>query len=576
MPVKKQKKLTEKQTAEMDEEAKIYIEWQQSPITFIEKAWHLTPQPILPEYRKEVKQYIKDLELEKIEPKHYIKDYDPNKYESNKNKQLFVRGKHITWQQHLILLAFERRIKGKGSRKISISSGNGIGKSCTAAWIILWFLYTHPYAQIGCTSPSESQMFDVLWKECAVWLNRAPELVKGKFEWQSKYILINDSDDDKREKDHRWFARAKTARKENPEALSGLHGTNVLILVDEASAVPDEIFDHARGAMSEKTAIQFMISNPTRLLGYFARSHDDKHSKASYQTFTFSSLDSPVVDEEFLDEFDDKTLEDDAFRVFVLGLFPKEDQVDSDGFAPIFSKDSLIQIPVPNDHELSNKFFISKPILGIDPSGAGTDKAIFVVRDAFKAIIIKAVDETNETKLAAIALSIMDRFKVAEEDVYIDQFGVGAKTCVKLAKLGKNINGIDVGDKCEDDEDHEKYINIRARNYYGRLRPWILKGGELVSNKLWEQEWSSNRYARATEQNSRIKVMSKKRMAKLKIKSPNAMDALMLTFCNDDDAPTARLLTPADQDNMAHSNIDQMDNNNDNNNPLTDSIHSPI
>ena len=38
------------------------------------------------------------------------------------------------------------------------------------------------------------------------------------------------------------FAVARTSRRESPEALQGFHSDNMLILVDEASGVPDVVF----------------------------------------------------------------------------------------------------------------------------------------------------------------------------------------------------------------------------------------------------------------------------------------------------------------------------------------------
>ena len=105
-------------------------------------------------------------------------------------------------------------------------------------------------------------MYDVLWKELVKWLKLMPEQIQGLYEWSNTYIRV-------KERPETWFARAKTARKEAPEALAGVHGDYVMFVIDEASGVPEEIFNTAEGALTSSDILVIMISNPTRLIGYF-------------------------------------------------------------------------------------------------------------------------------------------------------------------------------------------------------------------------------------------------------------------------------------------------------------------
>ena len=125
----------------------------------------------------------------------------------------FIKGKHVTKHQVALLEAVETAMKDKAPRRISVSSGHGCGKSCCLSWLILWFLFCYKEAQIPCTAPTSEQMNDVLWKELAKWLNRMPDWARQKYEWTYSHIRITDAPET-------WFARAKTARKENPEARS--------------------------------------------------------------------------------------------------------------------------------------------------------------------------------------------------------------------------------------------------------------------------------------------------------------------------------------------------------------------
>ena len=95
-------------------ELKEYIKLSLDPIYFVELMFSLIPQPIKPEFFKEVNEYLEKKEYDKIRLAHF---------------QTFLKGKHITWQQWLILLAVKDAVNGVGKRRISVSSGHGIGKA---------------------------------------------------------------------------------------------------------------------------------------------------------------------------------------------------------------------------------------------------------------------------------------------------------------------------------------------------------------------------------------------------------------------------------------------------------------
>lgn len=165
-----------------------------------------------------------------------------------------------------------------------------MGKSSCVSRIILWYLFCYMEAQVACTAPSAHQMHDVLWKECDKWLSKMPASLKDQYEWTKSHIRMTAAP-------NRWFARARTARKEDSEALAGVHGEHVMLIADEASGVADENYETAEGALTEENYIMILISNPTRLEGYFYDSH---HSKR-FEKLSFSSEDSPLVTTEYVE-----------------------------------------------------------------------------------------------------------------------------------------------------------------------------------------------------------------------------------------------------------------------------------
>lgn len=427
----------------------------------------------------------------------------------------FVKGKHMSWQQHDILLAVENAVKGNAKKRISIRSGHGIGKTSVLSWIILWYLFTHKQAQVPCTAPTSYQLHDILWKECMKWLQLMPEELRNMYNWTNGYIRMTGSEET-------WFARAKTARKESPEALAGVHSQYVLAAIDEASGVHDEIFRVMEGAMTDQGILVLMISNPTRLLGYFYDSHHE--DSKNWQTFQFSNIDSPLPNDDYNNRIIEKYgVESDEYRFMVLGEFPKSDSMDSSGYVPLLQESDL--------RFTNNSTMIGECKLGVDPSGEGSDSTLFVTRDNFKATIRGEEKISSAKSIASRTMTLMDFDTVKENNVFIDNFGVGANVGVEVAyAMHKKVMCVNVGETNTDDKN--RFLNKRAECYW-RLREWLIKGGELVGSiKDW-RELLTIRYKRNII--GKIQIQGKEEMRKDGIQSPNKADALMLTFWDKDE-----------------------------------------
>lgn len=462
-----------------------------SPLYFIEKMWGLVPQPVKLE---------KKLMLE-VAPPEIVKAewFEP-----------FEHGKHLTWQQYLILRAVESANRGEGAKRISVAAGHGIGKSMIMALLVLWYLFRYPDSQIPCTAPTSDQIHDVLWKEIKKWLDKMPQKVSQLYEHTDGYVRMKESP-------KTWFARAKTAKKEQPEALAGIHADYVLCLVDEASGVPEEVFNTAEGMLTNKNVLLLMISNPTRLIGYFYDSHHK--DKSNWQVLQFSSTDSPIVEQDYSARIAQKHGADsDEYRVRVLGKFPKEDMVDNKGYVPLLTP-SMVHT-APEDYPFAP---ISR--LGVDPSGEGSDETVAVIRDNFCARILFKEKTSTPLTIAQKVATVSAEFKLNGQNITIDNFGEGANVAVELAKQRIFVNPVNVGIPADDDT---RFINKRAEASW-RLREWLVKGGQLIGNG-WDDLFTVRYRA---ELNGKLKIMGKEEMRREGIASPNVFDALMLTFVDE-------------------------------------------
>lgn len=490
------------------EDIDLFKAFRASPIVFVEKMWGLKPQPIKKDHIVEVNKLVEAGKWDEIKQEHF---------------EPFIKGEHITWQQWQILKAVELARAGIALPKISVVSGHGTGKSCSIAWLLLWFLFCFKDAQIPCTAPTSSQMHDILWKEVAIWLPRMPKAIADKYEWTSEYVRIKESPET-------WFARARTASKENSEALAGVHGEHVMVLVDEASGVYDEIYNTAEGSMTGENVLVILISNGTRLIGYFYDTHHaDSHN---WQNLSLDADKSPIVVRKYVDRIIERHGRDsDEYSIRVAGGFGREEGVDEQGYVPLLVEADL--------REAGSKELKGRVKLGIDPAGDGGDAMAQVARDPYIAKIT-ALEKTNTSKtIANFAVETIEAHGIDGTDCACDNFGIGANVPQEIALSAKpgdpaiRIHGVNVGYKAQDDE---RFFNLRAELAW-RLREWVKAGGEFVDLDKWKEELLALRYRRTAGKISKIQLMDKRTMRKLNLnhgKSPNKADAAMLTFYTPD------------------------------------------
>ncbi len=306
--------------------------------------------------------------------------------------------------------------------RVSIRSGHGVGKTCWLARTIIWWGLTRNPWKIGCTAPSSGQMFDALWSELAQWHQKMPPEFKGFFEWKAERF--------------EWvgsgavsYAVAKTARRETPEALAGLHSKNMLFIIDEASGVDDIIFETARGAMSTKNAKTIMTGNPTRLSGYF---YDSFHKNAPYwKNMRVAAHESTRCNLAELAQWEEEYGKDSNFyRVRALGEFPDAE----DGtIIPLYLVDAAAKRdvePVP-----------SEEVWGLDVSGAGSDQCALAKRRGN--ILIEPIKVWRSDDTMVSVGKVMAEFRDAKNkpvQINVDSNGIGAGVAHRLAEQGVPVH----------------------------------------------------------------------------------------------------------------------------------------
>lgn len=429
------------------------------------------------------------------------------------------KGTRYTWQQTVELTAYQRALNtfGKDSfdataRWISITSGHGTGKTAFISTVALHFLISFFGAQIGATSNTEQQLKDIFLKELYFWRERLPEHLKNNIEMLDDMVRISGEKD--------WFLRARVARKEKPEALAGLHGEYVLILVDEASGIADIIFEVMKGALTGQKYIVIYTSNPTRTEGEFFDSHNKL--KYLYTTMQFTSRQSPIVEKDYVDNMEKRYgIGSDEVKIRVDGIFAGMNEMDDKGWIPLFANLTML-------FEEQNNQIMNRVILGVDPAGKGRDRSIINVRDNIYLKEVLNEKTSSEPDLARKIETIRDVYNSTSNDIGIDAFGIGARVIANIhTKTGESVNAILADNQREESKD--RFATYKSELAW-RFRQWVAGGGIIITNNksAWINELEKIKYKRDGQ--GRVKLMSKEEFKKEYRFSPDRFDASIYTF----------------------------------------------
>lgn len=410
--------------------------------------------------------------------------------------------------------------------KVTIRSGQGVGKTGLEAVSLLWFLTCFPYPRVVATAPTKQQLHDVLWSEIDKWMSRSP-LLQELLKWTKTYVYMIGNE-------KRWFAVARTATK--PENMQGFHEDNMLFIVDEASGVADVIMEAILGTLSGKNNKLLMCGNPTKTTGIFYDSHN--RDQALYKRHTVSSMDSSRTNKENIESLIKKYgWDSNVVRVRVRGEFPKQED-------DVFIGSELIDQCGSRYYELPEGKGMPQVILGVDVARFGDDET--VIYKNFKGHIELAKHRRGQDLMATVGdivniyKEIIKRYPDYTGKIYvnIDDTGLGGGVTDRLKEVKKEqkltrlyVIPINAAEKIETDtkagrEAAEHYNNLTT-HMWACLR-------ELLENKDIEIKEDSETFGQVScrkytmASNGKLEIEPKKEMKKRGLDSPDRADALAL------------------------------------------------
>lgn len=410
-----------------------------------------------------------------------------------------------TKQQEEVLRAIPK------TDSIAVSAGHGIGKTALQSWIILWFLWTHPYSKVPVTAPTQHQLFDVLWSELSMWLDKSN--LRDWFRWSKTHLRHVVAPEE-------WFAVAQTASAKNPESIQGYHSKNLLILADEASGIDDAIFDALEGAQTTDTKM-FMFSNPTRLTGRFHEAFFGKDA-AMWKTFKFSSIDSPLVSKKYVERMEKRYGHDsDIFRVRVLGKFPQHNE------------DTFIHITDVFNATMREGTSNKTVSIGVDV-GRGRDESVIVAVSGTKIIKVVRKHEKDLMKFVGMITAVEQNLLSQGYEITafkIDDTGVGGGVTDRLNELRRNgmfkskVVPINFASNATD-----KYHARIGDQMWENMNDLIKISLSLPEDDELISQLSQRKYQMLS--NGKIMLEPKQSMRRRGLKSPDIADALALALWN--------------------------------------------
>jgi hypothetical protein len=400
--------------------------------------------------------------------------------------------------------------------RFSTSSGHGIGKSVMVAWLVDWLMSTRPHCQGTITANTITQLQTKTWAALTRWTKLCKTGHWFEINTDRMFRIGHKSS---------WFVAPQSSKEQNSEAFAGQHAADStsFYIFDEASAVPDTIYEVAEGGLTDGEPFMFLFGNPTRSQGSFHRCCFGS-MRHRWSPIIIDSRTSRFTNKELIAEWiQDYGLDSDFVRVRVLGLPPSASDLQFIGNALVNAAQRVAVATLADD----------PLICGLDLARGGADECVFRFRRGKDARSIPAIRVPGEQardsmKMATMAADVLGRLyegrKVAM--LFVDATGgsIGGPIADRLRQLGhKNVIDVQFGGESPD----PKYANMRSY-MWGKLRDALAAGLAIDPSPALEVDLTGPGYFH--DKQDRILLESKEQLKKRGLDSPDDGDALAMTY----------------------------------------------
>lgn len=341
-----------------------------------------------------------------------------------------------------------------------VCSGNATGKDYFMGGLIPWWLARHKNALAIVTGPSQSLLGTVTWKEIrrAVEGSRIPFGARLSNGIKASPHVVDMGGG--------WQALGYSTT--SVERASGQHAEHLLVVVEEASGVDDEIWDALDSLKYSRLAA---FGNPIRAEGRFVdlmrQAEKDRKEKIDpsrrVNKIIIPSTDSPhatwekspygLADKTWLEDVARRYGKDSLwYRSHVLALVPEQSH---DTLIPLAWLDRAAACgrAYPIGFPQAGRVRISCDL----GEGVGRDRTVIIVRDDLGVIEIVHENSLGLAEAAAVIAKFAARYGVDHDDISYDKAGIGRDMQNHLSRYGINAVGYFGGGS-----GHRDFANLRS------------------------------------------------------------------------------------------------------------------
>lgn len=406
----------------------------------------------------------------------------------------------------------ERSAIAAASIRRAIASGHGIGKSALVCMLIMWAMSTCEDTRCVITANTETQLKVKTWAELAKWHRLA--LNSHWFTFTATALYSADPAHEKT-----WRADMVPWNEKNPEAFAGLHnqGKRILLVFDEASAIPNNIWEVAEGAMTDEDTeiIWAVFGNPTRNTGTFKECFGSRRGK--WNPVSIDSREVEGTNKAEIQAWVDEHGEDSDFvRIRVRGLFPRASSlqfIDMDTVAKAQTKEA--------------SYLAGDPlIMTLDVARGGDDECVFAFRRGLDArsipwVFVPGSEVRDSMRLVGIAADLMEKH---QPDAFMgDGTGVGGPVLDRIRQLGYSVFEVQFGSASP----NPKQANMRAYMWQN-AKEWLRAGGAIPKDPKLEDDLCGPEYTHNNR--DQLVLEPKDAMKRRGLASPDRGDALAMSF----------------------------------------------